>query len=101
MMLKRLFQKYISIKHSPSEKKTIELNIWFYFRTCVGFRSLHSHGWASAELSHKRKFVPSSHTGPFAIVASSRGRYNVLSLVMIFFVKELANYVKIRQCYST
>ena len=41
-----------------------------------------------------RKFVPSSHPGPFAVVASSRKSQTKV------FVKERANYVKVQQCYS-
>ena len=41
--------------------------------------------------SHKRKFVPSSGQGPFAVVASSQKRQTkvvpVLSLVLIFLKK--------------
>ena len=56
--------------------------------------STRKHGWVSAK-SRKRKFVPSSHPGPFAEVASSRkrqtkGRY---SRLFWFFVKEWAKYV--------
>ena len=46
--------------------------------------------------SRQRKFVPSSHTGPLAVVVSSRRSQ---TKVFWFFVKEWANYVKIRQCY--
>ena len=52
--------------------------------------------------SRQRKFVPSSHTGPLALVASShKSQTKVGTLACFdFFVKERANYVKIRQCYS-
>ena len=45
--------------------------------------------------SRQRKFVPSSHPGPFALVASShKSQTKVGTLACFdFFVKELANYV--------
>ena len=52
--------------------------------------------------SRKRKFVPSSHLGPFAVVESSRKSQTKVGTLACFdfFVSEWVNYVKTRQCYS-
>ena len=53
---------------------------------------MHRHGWDSGAIakSRQRKFVPSSHTGPFALVASpGKSKTKVGTLDCFdFFVKE-------------
>ena len=71
-----------------------QLQFWIFFKR------LPSTSWVgisgTATKSHKRKFVPSSHPGPFT-EKTNKGRY---SRLFLFFEQERDNYVKIRQCYS-
>ena len=51
--------------------------------------------------SRQRKFVPSSHPGPLALVASShKSQTKVGTLACLMFCKRMSKLCRIRQCYS-
>ena len=83
----------INQKHafSPSSGTVSKYNFWrsyvkpyFISKTRVGISG-------TTAKSRKRKFVPSSHPGPFAVVASSRKRQTKLGTLACFdFCKRMS-----------
>ena len=74
----------------------------FYFQDNLDFIPVHASYLrvginGTTAISRKRKFVPSSHPGPFAVVASSRKsqtKVGTLAYFSFLYQNELPIYVK-------